>query len=254
MTSRIEKIDTGISVGFVVSAVIHLAVFLLLLWSGRIFPQKQTIREAYYVDVVTLPVAKPQSGIPAQAESEESVPLPPTPKKTQPVPSVNVPKETAKPIQPVKAESLPKNTESEAFAEQMARLARNSEVRREEAILEKLRSKVKTGVSKTGVPGAGGVEPGSRYSDYIKSRLEDALKLTTSYTTKSPEVTVRITIAGDGKLLRMKVERSNDATFELAVRRAIDLASQRFTPPPGRTVFENGFVFKPKDISSGVSR
>jgi colicin import membrane protein len=256
MTSRIEKIDTGISVGFVVSAVIHLAVFLLLLWSGRIFPQKQTIQEAYYVDVVTLPVAKPQSGIPAQAESEEPAPLP-APKKAQPLPlpPINVPKTIAKPIQPVKAESLPKNAESEAFAERMARLERNSELRREEAILEKLRSKIKTGASKIGAPGAGGAESGSRYSDYIKSRLEDALKLTTSYTTKNPEVTVRITISADGKLLRMKVERSSgDATFELAVRRAIDLASEKFTPPPTRTIFENGFVFKPKDISNGASR
>jgi hypothetical protein len=53
----------------------------------------------------------------------------------------------------------------------------------------------------------------------------------------------------------MKIERSSgDAAFELAVRRAIELASEKFTAPPNRTVFENGFLFRPKGISSGTSR
>jgi hypothetical protein len=53
----------------------------------------------------------------------------------------------------------------------------------------------------------------------------------------------------------MKVERSSgDATFELAVRRAIDLASEKFTAPPNNVAFENGFVFRPKGITSGSSR
>jgi colicin import membrane protein len=105
------------------------------------------------------------------------------------------------------------------------------------------------------MPEAGGAESGSRYADFIKSRLEDALKVTSSYTTKKPEVAVRLTITADGRLLRMKIERSSgDTAFELAVRRAIDLASEKFTAPPNHVIFENGFIFKPKGISNDTAR
>ena len=256
MGSRISKIDTGVSVCFIVSAVIHLTVFLLLAGWGSLYPQHTAIQETYYVDVVNLPAADPHSGSSAQKPGEaEAVPLPvPVPPITEPSPSKTAPKSITKPQKPA-APQESAETES-AFAERMAKLERSTEARREEAVLEKLRSKVKAGSNtKVGMPGAGGAESGSRYADYIKSRLEDALKVTSSYTTKNPEVTVRLSIAADGRLLRMKIERSSgDAAFELAVRRAIDLASEKFTAPPNRTVFENGFVFKPKGISSGTSR
>ena len=256
MNSRLSRIDTGVSVSFIASAVIHLAVFLLMVWSGRLFPPQMAIQETYYVDVVTLPVADPQSGSSVQKPSEAGAVTPPAPAPLMavPRPSKTAPKAIAKPAKPA-APQESAETDS-AFADRMAKLERNSEARREEAVLEKLRGKVKTGgVSKVGMPGAGGSESGSRYADYIKSRLEDALKVTSSYTTKSPEVTVRLTIAVDGRLSRMKIERSSgDAAFELAVRRAIDLASEKFTAPPNRSVFENGFVFKPKGISNGTSR
>lgn len=161
------------------------------------------------------------------------------------------------PAQAVKAAPAQKTEAADSyFAERMAKLEKATEARHEEAVLEKLRRRVKTGgSSKAGMPGAVGTMAGSSYGDYIKSRLEDALKLTSNYTTRNPEVAVRLTIAPDGKLLRMKVEHSSgDAAFELAVRRAIELASEKFTAPPNRAVFENGFVFRPKSISNGTSR
>jgi len=256
MTSRTSRIDSGMSASFIASAVIHLAVFLLLAWSGRLLPLQTPIQETYYVDVVNLPVANPQSGTPAQksAESEEVTPPAVTPSAMAPLPSVTSPKAVTKSVlvpAPQKSEAS-----DAAFAERMAKLERSAEARREEAVFDKLRSKVKTGgSSKVGMPGAGGAEAGSSYGDYVKSRLEDALKVTSSYSTKNPEVVVRLTIAPDGRLSGVKIERSSgDATFELAVRRAIDLASVKFTAPPGRAVYENGFVFKPKSISSGISR
>ena len=256
MSSRPSKIDTGMGVSFIVSAVIHLAVFLLLVWWGQLFAPQMAVQETYYVDVVNLPVADPHSGSSAQKPGEaESAPTPAQPPPMmEPSPSKSVPKVGTKFVKPaVPQESA--ETES-SFAERMAKLERNSENRREEAVLEKLRSKVKTGGSaKIGTPGADGTEAGSRYGDFIKSRLEDALKVTSYSTTKKPEVAVRLTISADGKLLRMKIERSSgDAAFELAVRRAIDLASDKFTAPPNRAVFENGFLFKPKGISNGTSR
>ncbi|HXE98063.1 MAG TPA: TonB family protein [Dongiaceae bacterium] len=240
MSLRVSRIDAGFGVSFIASAVIHLAVFLLLVWWGRLFPPRMAIQETYYVDIVTLPVANPQSGSPAQAEAAPPAPAPPM--TAPPSKTITNAVKRAAPRESAETES--------AFNERMAKLERAGEARREEAVLEKLRSKLKAGV-----PGAGGTEAGSRYADYVKSRLEDALKITSSYTTKNPEVAVRLTIGADGRLLRMMIERSSgDATFELAVRRAIDLASEKFPATPNRTVFENGFIFRPKGISNGTSR
>ena len=256
MSPRPSRIDTGMGVSFIASAVIHLAVFLLLVWWGQLFSPQMSIQETYYVDVVNLPTADPQSGSSAQkpGETESASSSAEAPPITPPSPSKPTPKVGTKFVKPI-APHESAETES-AFAERMAKLERNSETRREEAVLEKLRSKVKAGgSSKIGTPGAAGTEAGSRYGDFIKSRLEDALKVTSYKTTLNPEVAVRLTISADGKLLRMKVERSSgDAAFELAVRRAIDLASTTFTAPPNHAVFENGFLFKPKSISNGTSR
>lgn len=256
MNSCATRIDTGAGVSFIASAVIHLAVFLLLVWSGRLSPSHPEIKETYYVDMVSLPTASPQSGSPAATSVEPVAALPPAtpPPMAMPSRAKESPKAVAKPAASTPVQDSVE-TES-AFTERMEKLERGREARREEAVLDKLRSKMKSaGNSKVGMPGTNGSESGSGYADFIKSRLEDALKMTSSYSSKNPEVAVRLTIAGDGRLSRMKIERSSgDATFELAVRRAIDLASEKFTAPPNRTVFENGFVFRPKGISSGLPR
>lgn len=256
MGSRVLNIDDGVGISFVASAAIHVAVFLLLVWWGRLFPVRTVLQETYYVDVVTLPVANPQSGRPTPKTGEAGAvpsPAPVTSTPSQMTLPVNAKSPVKTPVQPAKQA---KSVESDAaFADRMAKLEKNIEARREEAVLEKLRSKVKSGALNSGMPRATGTETGSSYADFVKSRLEDALKITSSYTTKNPEVSVRLKIGTDGRLLLMKIEHSSgDASFELAVRRAIDLASAKFTAPPNHKVFENGFIFKPKSISDGTLR
>jgi colicin import membrane protein len=247
-----SKIDTGAGVCFIASAVIHLTVFLLLAWWGRFSPSQTAFKETYYVDIVNLPTADPRAGSSTQKASvTEAVPPPVEPQKmTAPVAPKTPPHTVTKPGKSP-ATKEPAEPES-AFADRMEKLKRS----REEADFEKSLGKVKgASSSKAGMPGATGVAAGSSYADFIKSRLEDALKMTSSYSTKNPEVVVRLTITAEGKLSRMKIERSSgDAIFEMAVRRAIDLASTTFVAPPNRTVFENGFVFKPKGIASGSLR
>jgi colicin import membrane protein len=256
---RASRIDTGAGFCFIISAVIHLTVFLLLVWGGRLFQRQTVFQETYYVDIVNLPVANPQSGNPAQ-KADEAVAVPPTAapqKMTVPVPAKTSPKIVKTVAIPVKKAPAKVTAETEsAFDERMAKLESGRDSRREEAVLEKLRSKVKgAAASKPGMPGASGLAAGSSYADFIKSRLEDALKVTSSYSSKNPEVFVRLTISADGKLSRMKIERSSgDVVFEMAVRRAIDLASEKFVAPPNHSVFENGFVFMPKKIASGSLR
>lgn len=254
MNSRVSKIDTGIGVSFTVSAVIHLAVFLLVAWWGQLFPLRIPIQETYYVDVVALPVVNPQQGDAVQKNGESEATPAPAPVPPLPASAKNAPKSGAKTIKSVSpSESV--ETES-AFAERMAKLEGKAEAQQYEERMKRLSSKKKTtGSTNAGAPTAAGTEAGSSYADFIKSRLEDALKLTSYYTTPKPEVAVRLTISAEGRLIRMKIERSSgDAAFELAVRRAIDLASEKFTAPPTRTAFENGFVFKPKGITNGTSR
>ena len=251
-----SRIDTGAGVCFIASAVIHLTVFLLLVWWGRLQPPQTAFQETYYVDIVDLPTATPQAGTPAQkTENAVSAPPPAVPQAmTVPLPAKTPPKIITKPGK-LTAPQESAETES-AFTERMDKLKRNREAQREAADFEKSLGKVKgASISKPGTPGGSGVTAGSSYPDFIKSRLEDALRVTSSYSTKSPEVVVRLTITAEGKLSRVKIERSSgDAIFEMAVRRAIDLASEKFVAPPNRTVYENGFVFKPKGIASGLLR
>src|SRR6266702_3139191 len=189
MSPRTSRIDTVMGVSFIISAVIHLAVFLLLVWWGQLFSPQQALQETYYVDVVNLPTSNPQAGGSVQ-KPDEAEPAPVQPMAAA-SPSSAAPKGGTKFVKPMAPQETAE-TEA-AFAERMAKLERNSENRHEEAVLEKLRSKVKSG-------------------------------------------------------------GSAEAAFELAVRRAIDLASEKFTKPPNHAVYENGFLFKPKGISNETSR
>ena len=167
-----------------------------------------------------------------------------TPPATKPVaakPSDNTANTAAK---------TPDQNES-AFAERMSRLEGKSEARHQEATMERLRSKAATsGSGRAGMPAATGKEVGSDYSAYIQSRLKDAFHETISYTSKNPEVLIRLFIDVNGRLSRRKLERSSgDLAFELSVQRAIDMASEKFTSPPDKKIFEGLFIFKPQGIS-----
>jgi colicin import membrane protein len=255
MNSRLLAKDTGMGVSFIVSAVIHLTVFLLVLWRGGLLvPLK--IQETYYVDIVNLPVAAPRTGSPSQ-KGNDAQQEPPAPKTSAPPMALPTPPKTGPKVQPSKPQKTPvkgKDSSAEStseFNERMAKLERSAEAKQEEATLARLREKVKNqGAGRAGMPAGKGKEAGSDYLAYLQSRLKDAFHETISYTSKNPEMTVRIFIDTDGKMSRKKTERSSgDRTFEISVLRAIDAAAEKFTPPPNRKVFEGVFVFKREGIS-----
>ena len=242
-------------VSFIVSTVIHLTVFLLLAWYGS-HRQPLKIEDTYYVDVVNLPVAAPQSGSPSQkgndAHQAPAAPKAPTPPMALPTPpkagaTAKNSKQTAK---TVKGSESTTESSSE-FADRMAKLERAAEARQEEAAMARLREKVRSqGSGRAGMPAGVGKEAGSDYMAYIQSRLKDAFQKTINHSSQNPEMAVRIFIDTDGKLARKKAERSSgDRAFEISVFRAIDAASEKFTPPPGHKVFEGVFVFKREGIS-----
>jgi colicin import membrane protein len=153
-------------------------------------------------------------------------------------------------VTPNKA-SNPGTESASEFAERMAKLERAAEARQQEAALARLQEKVRNqGSGRAGMPGGTGKEAGSDYLAYIQSRLKDAFQMTITHTSQKPEMTVRLFIDSDGKLARKKAERSSgDRAFEISVFRAIDAASEKFPPPPGRKVFEGVFVFRREGIS-----
>ena len=235
--------DTGLGVTTALSVTFHVAAFAFLVWWQQLMPNLGPVQTTYYVDVVNLPVADPRAGSPTQTGNEEkSAPPPPAP------PVMTSPAAPTKPV-PGKRPSPVPVAESAAFQERMAKLEGKVDAQRQAAAFETLRKKV-AARGRVGMPRGTGTEAGSDYTAYLHSRLKDAFRETISFQSKNPFVMVRLTIDGDGRIIRTRFEKSSgDKVFELSVTRAITLAEQTIVPPPGRTVFEGAFVFKPQGVS-----
>jgi len=248
MTALQATSERGFGASLAASMVVHLLVFLLLFWLNVLSPAPLAKQETYYVDIINLPVAAPQAGAAAQRSPETAPPPAPPAPEQMALPAPKKPEAVKNQKTPDKTK---KNVEAESFEEKMARLEGKVESREQDARLESLRRKVTaSGSSKAGMPGAKGTEAGSDYAAYIQSRMTDAFRTTIFYTSKNPEVMIRVVIDTDGKLSRRKTERtSGDRAFELSAQRAIELASQKFTPPPNHKVYEGIFVFRPQGIS-----
>ncbi len=268
MTSRTPQIDTGVGASFIVSAVIHLAVFLLLAWWGGVTPLRPVVPETYYVDMVTAPAPEPQ---PAAAAAAEPVAPKPPPAPAPPV-RVKAPVQVHSPVKAavkptgkpavksavgvsarpvakaaVRAEPVQETPGAADLNERLARLQGKAEAQQYEERLKKLNGRKKSvGTGKVPAPAAGSGDPRS----YIRACLGDALKKTISYNkSKKPSVKVSLVISGEGKLSQMKIiETSGDATFGLAVMRAVDLANETFVAPPGSIGNRYEVIFHPEDI------
>ncbi len=230
------------AVSITLSLLLHATLVAALYWWQQFLPQMGPVQTTYYVDVVNLPVADPRSGSPVQAENSADVAPPPSPEP----PAMAAPQPQSRPV----ARQPATNTESSAaFQQRMAKLQGVADAKRQAQRLEELRSKV-AAAGRSGMPRGTGSEAGSDYTAYLHSRLKDAFRETISYNTKAPFVAMRLTIDGNGKLLRTRLEKSsNDKVFELSVRRAISLAEPSFTPPPGRSQYEGVFVFRPEGVA-----
>jgi len=244
MTPR-RTSDKIITPCFMLSTVIHVTVFLLMSWWGVLFPPDLTVRETYYVDVVNLPVASPRAGSPTQrGDGQESPGVAVSQRMTTP--------QTASGKETAKSPAVSRTDQYDPLSKALAKVQNKAEAQQAEAAIERLRSGGRgSGTGRSGMPGAFGTEAGSSYEAYIKSRLEDALAQTISYSSRRPEVRIRLFIAANGQLSRQKVEYSSgDTVFEIAVRNAIERARRDFRPTPNRKPFEGGFSFKPQGVSN----
>jgi colicin import membrane protein len=247
MNSTLQRRDPWFGWMFLSSLVIHLACYILLVtFHFNSLPLAEG--PVYYVDVVTLPVANPRSGTPSTSGGAPPVPA----HEEMAVPAPAPRKVVTKPKTPVgKKPATPAET-ARQFEERMAKIEQDVAAKHTSAALEALQKKV-AGSGKggrTGIPGGKGMEAGSDYAGYIRSRLTDAFRTTIAFQTKNPEVMVRLTIDRTGKVSALKLERSsNDRIFEDAVINAIVKAEQTFVPPPGGGKFEYSFRFAPEGVS-----
>jgi colicin import membrane protein len=229
------------------SLVIHLACYIVLV-KFHYYSLPLTEGPVYYVDVVTLPVANPRAGNPSSSGGAPPLPA----REEMAVPAHSPQKAVAKPKTPVgKKPATPAET-ARQFEERMAKIEQEVAAKHTMAALDALQKKV-AGSGKggrTGIPGGKGMEAGSDYAGYIRSRLTDAFRTTISFQTKNPEVMVRLTIDRTGKIAGLRLERSsNDRIFEDSVINAIVKAEQTFVPPPGGGKFEYSFRFAPEGVS-----
>ncbi|QWV92839.1 TonB C-terminal domain-containing protein [Geomonas oryzisoli] len=233
------------------SLVCHLVVFLIIAnWHfSPEFLRDET--PVTYVDMVTLPVAAPQSGVPQAPAAAESkapaapAPVPPAPAKPAMALPTKPAAKTPPPKSQAKTEQQQKEAEDKAFSDRMAKLQQKAEDRRQAAVLDAMRNR---GNARTGMPGATGNQAGSDYSSYLQSRLRDALKQVIATQTSAPQVIATITVSPDGRI-ECRVEKgSGDAFFDDSVQRAVALAGKTLVPPPNRSQYKRVFRFMPEGV------
>jgi colicin import membrane protein len=249
MNRRLIK-KSGISRMVGISLLLHASVFGIVYRFSQLITPRQTGPQTYYVDVVNLPVANPQSGTPSIAP-KSAPPMPSSTQQEMKLPPVSQKKPTRpEPVQTTKKQPpAAKDKETgEQFSERLARLQNKVEGKQLGDVLDSLKKKAARG-SRAGMPDAKGIESGSDYASYIQSRLRDAFNTTIAYQSGKPEMVVRLRINRYGKIIGYRVERSSrDKQFEASVTRAIDMAGENFPPPPGGQDFENGYIFRPEGV------
>jgi colicin import membrane protein len=136
--------------------------------------------------------------------------------------------------------------DSRQFNERLAKIARQTEDKRQSEVLDSLKKKR----GRVGMPGAQGTEAGSDYASYVQSRFKDAfIKEVATSQVKSPMVVATITIGPDGRITEYRVESgSGDPLFDDAVARAVTIAGSSLHPPPGGGQFRRKFRFRPEGV------
>jgi colicin import membrane protein len=246
MKSTLKRRDPWFGWMLLSSLALHLTCYVLLV-KFHFYSLPLTEGPVYYVDVVNLPVANPRAGTPSTSGS--APPLPAQEEMAVPAPSPQ--KAVAKLKTPAGKKPAASAETARQFEERLAKIEQEVAAKHTMAALEALKKKV-AGSGKggqTGIPGGKGLEAGSDYAGYIRSRLTDAFRTTIAFQTKNPEVMVRLTIDRNGKVAGLKLERSsNDRIFEDAVINAIVKAEQTFVPPPAGGKFEYRFKFAPEGV------
>jgi len=249
--------DEGPGGALFLSICLHLVMLAAVTWL-QFLPQFEIDRTPVtYVDMVTLPVASPQSGTPA-ARGPASAPAP----AALPPAAMSLPKPAvAGKLPAAKANSAvtPSAAEAKRFKERMAKIEQRAEDKRQSDVLESLKKRAQNGAAggtgsagnrgRVGMPGGTGNEAGADYGAYLQSRLKDAFaREVTVSPSKAPVLIAAITVGGDGRV-DFRVEKfSDDPLFNDSVARAVTTAGSNLRPPPGGKPFKRSFRFRPEGV------
>ncbi|HZV81551.1 MAG TPA: TonB C-terminal domain-containing protein [Geobacteraceae bacterium] len=237
---------------FILSLLLHL-VIIFVCTRAELFRAELHEATPYYVDIVSLPVIEPASGVaPTPPKPATSLPAAPPPASAPSRPAMSLPAKSATAQKHTPASQPASDSsgqEAREFNERLNRLERAAEARHQAAALESLQKKAAVN-AKPGAPSATGASPGYDYAAYIQSRLRDALASTMVYRSKQPEAFVHLYIDKKGKLLRYVMEKpSSDKLFNDSVMRTIEKAKAYFPPNPAGTDFDKLYAFSPQEVS-----
>ncbi len=234
---------------FLLSFGLHLAIFLL--FSGLILPHfGRDRRPVYYVDLINLPVERPQAGRP-DAAPKASVKKT-APKKTSPA----VPKSSPAVTRPQPAE---KSGPSDAdISARIAAMQKKQQSRQEIEELKQRLAALATQDTRgedavpdvpVGMPEGTGDQVGPSYLAWLQAYLKQQWALSEYQVTRLDlEAVVFIEYDSSGRMSDFRfLEKSGDAIFDDSVKAAI-LKSRQLPKPPPVPVWKVEVVFNLKDL------
>ena len=234
---------------FLISFGLHF--FIILIFSGLILPNFGKDRPpVYYVDLVNLPVARPQAGRPDAAPKKNVKKK--ADKKSSPV----VKKSSAVSVsKKVVTESGPSDTD---IAAKIASMQQKDERKKErEALKQKLaalatqdsRGEEAAPDAPVGVPEGTGDEVGISWQLWLQAYLKQQWALSEYQVTRLDlEAVVFIEFDRTGRMTDFKfLEKSDDRIFDDSVKSAV-LKSRQLPKPPPVPVWKVEVVFNLKDL------
>lgn len=246
-------IEPKLGRAFLISSGLH--VLLFLLFSGLILPRFTSERKpVYYVDLVNLPVDKPQAGRPDAAPKKAVKKK--AARKTTPQAKKSTPVIRQKAPVPAKVEdSGPSDAD---IAARISRMKKKKESREEiDALKQKLaalanqdaRGEDAAPDTPIGMPDGTGDEVGASHLAWLQAYLKQQWSLSEYQVTRLDlEAEVRIVFDAAGRMTDFSfLKKSGDRFFDESVRSAI-LKSQQLPKPPPVSRWQVDVVFNLKDL------
>ncbi len=234
---------------FLISFGLHFLIFLL--FSGLILPHfGRDRRPVYYVDLVNLPVERPQAGRP-DASPKKSV------KKKAAKKSSSVVEKSA----PVAVSKKTTDKSGPSDADISARIAAMQKKKQSRQEIEELKQRLAAlatadtrgedavPAAPIGMPDGTGDQVGPSYLAWLQAYLKQQWALSEYQVTRLDlEAEVRIVYDANGRMTDFKfLEKSGDRIFDDSVKSAI-LKSRELPKPPPVSRWEVDVVFNLKDL------
>lgn len=240
---RISRPEPRLASMLGLSVAVHLLV--VLLFAGVLLPRMpRETKPVYVVDLVNLPVARPQAGRP----DARPAPAKPAPKPTAPKPSAPVPKAKPQPTSAPKPAAKPKPApqpkvdykSAESAIEKMKRKAEMEKLKADLAAMAANDTRKLPAVkAPLGEEKGTGDQAGVGYQLWLQSYYKQAWSLSKYQVSRLDlETVVTVTFDARGYLKNYTIDTaSGDERFDASVTAAVR-SLERLPNEPGKTVVE----------------